>query len=416
MSDDEVSSCSSSTDTPPEIDDVDHSVVPPPFRAYIGGLASGTGTAKLTTLLQSVDPGVNNIHVAKAGNTGHCKGFAHCSFSTEQMRQKAIANLTGRTFNGRKIRVEQAGEHFMVQRREEQGDAAQLKERRPKPEKKAPVAEQPAEQSWGSQNWNSWGNESWNDTKVQQGTMKRWDPSTAAPAKPKVQPSARRLELEAKKATAVAAEDYAQAAAIKKELESEDKIDALQLKKLQAVESENFEEAGKIKKEIEALQRGEAPPAAAPTPAVPAAPTPAAPAAVAPAPAPAPAAAPAKPAPKKEAKPPKAKGGCKRCEMGKPCGKHNNDGPRCKKCKAGEACMKHKPEAALNMMQKETRDDGAAAPASKKRASPAASPQSAPKKAKKTPAAKSAAPKSMEELLGGTSSAGGFIASMDDEL
>eukprot|EP01063_Lacrimia_lanifica_P025161 TRINITY_DN32931_c0_g1_i1.p1 TRINITY_DN32931_c0_g1~~TRINITY_DN32931_c0_g1_i1.p1 ORF type:complete len:395 (+),score=176.67 TRINITY_DN32931_c0_g1_i1:47-1231(+) len=325
---DEVELSDVSSDLAPEAPPTyDHAAIPPPFRAYVGGLSRHTALPQLQKFLQGIDPNVNHIHIAvEKGDKAWCKGFAHCSFTTEGLRQRAVAELTGRTFNGRKVRVQEAGDHFMV-RRQRDDDEAVLKERGPLKRDlnaQAALERQEASQlrktsktanSWENQqgSWDNWKGESdWGQQRVAAGTQKRWDPSQA-PAAP--QGSKKKQELEAKKAQAVANEDYELAAKIKKQIDAlgevEGKIEKLQAAKKAAVEAEDFAKAAELKKEIEAIENA---------------------ATTGTAPKPVPQQKPAQPAAKKEAAPkkeaPAAKEGaskgetnCKRCAMGKECKK-----------------------------------------------------------------------------------------------
>eukprot|EP00754_Rhynchopus_humris_P028557 Rhum_TRINITY_DN15165_c10_g1::Rhum_TRINITY_DN15165_c10_g1_i1::g.141689::m.141689 len=440
MEDDRISTASEGSEGVPvpkePVPDYDHTTVPSGFRAYIGGLSNKTRPMQLLELLKNVDPEVTDLIIAKNKGDGSCRGFAHASFSSERTRQKAVGCLTGQTFMGRKIRIEEAGEHFMVKRQREEGELAAPKRSRldlAAAEKARAAAAAPSN-SWGSGGWgndNSWGN-SWDEgSRVQQGTQRRWEPgmATAAPPLPAGPPkSARRVELEGKKAAAVAGEDYAEAARIKKLLESEDAIDVFRAKKKAAVESEDFAEAQRLKGVIEAMEKGEAPAPAAPAAPAAAAAAAAAPAAAVAAPAAAAAPAPAPAAPKvaikktdpavQAAKKPE-KGACKRCSMGKPCGKHSNAGPRCAKCQAGEACMKHKPEEALLKQAAELVNAKKAAAGSAAAAAVPASPAKKPaakKAVAKKAAAVAAAPKTMAELLAAPGGDAGFAGMMNEEV
>ena len=432
MSDDEKLSSMSESDDVGETEalpDVDHTEIPPPHRAYIGGLSNKTRVPQLSEFLRKVDPDVSHVIIAKNKGEGNCRGFAHCSFSTPQLRQKAVGSLTGQTFLGRKIRIEEASEHFVAKRKREDEDGPLLKRSKKdidtEDRERAAAAKKRQDEQWNNWNQNSWGNNnSWDDGgKVEQfGTQRRWEPGqpTAAPAPTGPPKSKRRIELEAKKAAAVANEDYAEAARLKKELEGEDVVDKLQEKKADAVKREDFAEAARIKAEIEALENGTAPPAPAAkaSPKKPASPKASPKTKVA---SPKKIASPAKTAAKQPE--PKKKAvvttettqnkGCKRCTMGKPCGKHSGAGNRCKKCASGEPCMKHKPEEAMIHKTKAAMEAAKAqkAAADAKPKSPSAP---AKKPAKKAAAKPSTAPTTMEALLAQTSQS--FVACMDDDI
>eukprot|EP01060_Flectonema_neradi_P024022 TRINITY_DN3250_c0_g1_i1.p1 TRINITY_DN3250_c0_g1~~TRINITY_DN3250_c0_g1_i1.p1 ORF type:complete len:382 (+),score=112.43 TRINITY_DN3250_c0_g1_i1:51-1196(+) len=381
MSDDELSSGSSTEEEQGVIEDYDHAAIPPPFRAYIGGLPYSTGTKQLTDFLMKHDDKVSHICVAKSGLDGKCKGFAHCSFSTESMRQRAIANLSGTTFNGRKIRVEEAGDHFLVKRDRDDSGNAVLK--RPKREIAAQEARCEDQRQWA---------EAAAPARIQQGTLKRWEPQAK---------SSRLQELERQKAAAVAAENYEEAGRIKKLIDQDQEIEKVREKKKQAVEREDYGEAERLKKLIEKMENGELTPGATPPPAA--------------APPAASAAAPVKKAAKKPAKKASAaadkfpESECRRCKAGKVCSRHNKNiptpaaaaaeattstptptptpapaqaGAACKKCMLGKPCAKH---------------------------------GTAEKKPKK-PAAKPAAPKTMEEIMAGSGQSSTFMAAMNEDI
>ncbi|KAJ9447421.1 hypothetical protein DIPPA_04267 [Diplonema papillatum] len=397
MSEEEEDQLSSGTPTdngePSPIDDIDHAELPPPFRAYIGCLSRSVGTEELTRFLQKHDPNVSHVHVAKNKLDGSCRGFAHCSFSTDALRMRAISELTGATFNGRKVRLETAGEHFTVVNQREGKDAMQ------KPQEKQPKRAA-AEADWSSYNTSSYAAPSWQAGRVPQGSQKRWDPNADYTAKPA---SSGETELERQKAAAVAREDYAEAARLKKLIDGmSGKLHELQQRKQAAVASEDYAEAARLKSEIDKLGSGGAEPqtqqpqaAAKPEknsrgkpkqPPLPKLPPPSPSkcprcttgkvcsthgsfGSAAPVNPPLPTTAhpttlDAQPAPAAEAAAVAVADGaapkCKRCMTGKPCSKHSaggapkaDNGPRCRKCAAGQPCMKHNPEAALKEMQQQ---------------------------------------------------------------
>ena len=376
MSEEELSSGSSSEEEEQGVvEDYDHAAIPPPFRAYIGGLPYSTGTRQLTDFLMKHDSKVSHVCVAKSGVDGKCKGFAHCSFSTESLRQQAVGNLTGTTFNGRKVRVEEAGDHFLVKRdRDDKGDVVM---KRPKRDIAAENAKYEEQRQWAA---------AAAPARIQQGTLKRWEPQVK---------SSRLQDLERQKAAAVANENYEEAGRIKKLIDQDQEIEKVREKKKQAVEREDYGEAERLKKLIEKMEKGELTPGAIPPPAA------AAPEAAAPAPAPVKAAKkPAKKASTPADKYPESE--CRRCQSGKVCSRHNKNitpaastgdaapaataaptqaTPACKRCMLGKPCARH---------------------------------GTAEKKAK--PAAKPSAPKTMEDIMAGGGQAGGFMAAMNEDM
>ena len=76
-------------------------------RLYVGGLSFDTVDEGLKTFFQQAGT-VQSATVIMDRDSGRSKGFGFVEMSTDAETQRAIAELTGQTLDGRAIRVEEA--------------------------------------------------------------------------------------------------------------------------------------------------------------------------------------------------------------------------------------------------------------------------------------------------------------------
>jgi RNA recognition motif-containing protein len=76
-------------------------------RLYVGNLPYTTTENTLTELFGRVGS-VESVKVITDRDTGRSKGFGFVEMSTDDEAQKAIAEFNGKTFEGRKLNVNEA--------------------------------------------------------------------------------------------------------------------------------------------------------------------------------------------------------------------------------------------------------------------------------------------------------------------
>ena len=76
-------------------------------RLYVGGLSFDTVDEGLKTFFQQAGT-VQSATVIVDRDSGRSKGFGFVEMSSDAETQRAIAELTGQTLDGRTIRVEEA--------------------------------------------------------------------------------------------------------------------------------------------------------------------------------------------------------------------------------------------------------------------------------------------------------------------
>jgi len=76
-------------------------------KLYVGNLSYNTTEDQLRTLFSQVGT-VTSVTIIKDRDTGRSKGFGFVEMSTQAEAQKAIADLNGKTVDGRALRVNEA--------------------------------------------------------------------------------------------------------------------------------------------------------------------------------------------------------------------------------------------------------------------------------------------------------------------
>ena len=74
---------------------------------FVGNLSFQTTESELTALFQTYGQ-VTRVHVAKDRDTGRARGFGFVEMPNDEEAAKAIADLNGKDFGGRTIKVNEA--------------------------------------------------------------------------------------------------------------------------------------------------------------------------------------------------------------------------------------------------------------------------------------------------------------------
>ena len=79
-------------------------------RLYIGNLSSDTTEDTLNAALSEGGRTVKDIHIVTDHDTGKPRGFAFAEMANEADAQAAIADLDGKSLDGRNLKVNEARE------------------------------------------------------------------------------------------------------------------------------------------------------------------------------------------------------------------------------------------------------------------------------------------------------------------
>lgn len=76
-------------------------------KLYVGNLPYSTDDSSLQSMFEAAGP-VESARVIMDRATGRSKGFGFVEMSSDEDAQKAISEIDGREFDGRKVRVSEA--------------------------------------------------------------------------------------------------------------------------------------------------------------------------------------------------------------------------------------------------------------------------------------------------------------------
>jgi len=77
-------------------------------RLYVGNLPFDTDESQLRTLFQEGERNVTEVKIITDRDTGRSRGFAFVEMGSQAEADKAIAELNGKEFQGRALRVNEA--------------------------------------------------------------------------------------------------------------------------------------------------------------------------------------------------------------------------------------------------------------------------------------------------------------------